>query len=94
MNKETVAACLHDALDQIEELVTDLENGTYEESGELAFLVNVSQILNYLNSAWNLREYSIQEIDALSQHDYELAAFNFPPIDNRFRLPLKAESGK
>lgn len=86
MNRDYVAFNLREAQGFIASLVQQLEDGEYEESGDIAFGTNLLLIINSLNLAWHGRHMNSSEIESMSQDAYEAMAFTMPGFDHRLRI--------
>lgn len=66
-------------------VISDIEAGRYDENGDLAFEVALGHLLDHLALAWHQSRMTDEQLDTLSQAEYERLCTSIPKlqIDNR-----------
>ena len=68
LNKEWVLSNLRDAKEELDRTITEIETDPGYEFGELS--VAMAHIYHHVNSAWNSREASEQEVTECSEESF------------------------
>lgn len=69
MNKDHVLFHLREAQEELESMI--LELNTEPEYGFGEYVIGMSHLYHHLNSAWNGRDASVQEVEECSQSNFE-----------------------
>ncbi|MFN3165730.1 MAG: hypothetical protein ACE37H_01560 [Phycisphaeraceae bacterium] len=71
MNREQAIFQLDELGVHVRELIDEIDQGRYDEDGDLSYEVAVAHLLDHLAMAWHYARLSNEQIDAITQADFE-----------------------
>ena len=81
MNRFSAINELKDLKDELESLITEIENGDYDPDGELSYQVGLAHLMDHLVRAWHFSKLTDNEIEALGQEGFERATYTIPKLN-------------
>jgi hypothetical protein len=75
-NKTPVLFELKEARLHLDELISNVEGGEFDQHGDFAFLIGLQHIYEHLNMSWHTK--FNKEIGVESQQEYETLSSTFP----------------
>ncbi len=79
MKKESPTSFqLNEAAEHLQNLIQEVDQGEYDEDGDIAFAVTLSHVVNHLLCAFNSRDMSWDDFSKASQEAYEEGAYTIP----------------
>ncbi len=91
MNRERAIFNLHEIAVDIPGIIDDIEAGRCDEDGDLSYEVALGHVMDHLALAWHQSLMSDDEIDGLSQEQFETLCTSIPrlQVDNRMVEPYE-----
>jgi hypothetical protein len=85
MNRIRTVFHLHEIATDIPEVIADIEQGRYDDDGDLSLEVALGHLMDHLSLAWHQSRMTDAEVDNLSQEQYNQLCTAIPrlQIDNR-----------
>jgi hypothetical protein len=80
MNREQAIFQLDNLCVHVQDVIKQIEQGRYEEQGDLSFEVDIAHLLDHLAMAWHYARMSDQQIDSISQADFERLTRSVPDL--------------
>ncbi len=91
MNRTRAIFNLHEIAVDIPGIIDDIEAGRYDDDGDLSYEVALGHLMDHLALAWHEAHMSDDEVDALSQEQFETLCTSIPrlQLDNRIVEPYE-----
>lgn len=91
MNRECAILNLNEIVVTIPGIIDEIEAGRYDDDGDLSYEVALSHLMDHLALAWHQARMSNDEVDSLSQEQFETLCTSIPRlhIDNRIVEPYE-----
>jgi hypothetical protein len=71
---------LSELVDHAEGLIREIDDGRYEEDGDLSYQVALAHLQDHLNLAWHAPRMTNEEFNSLSQTQFEAAMLATPKL--------------
>ncbi len=85
MNRYRAILHLHEIASEIPGLISDIEQGRYDDGGGLSLEVSLGHLMDHLSLAWHQSRMTDLELDRLSQEQFEQLCVSIP----RFQLDMR-----
>ena len=86
INREAVLFQLREAINHLETFCEEIEQGHHDDSCEMPLSIDFAHILTHLSRAWWYKWMSHEDIDALTQKEWDLMNDSVPKwnLDARY----------
>lgn len=91
MNHERAIFNLNEIAVDIPGIIDEIEAGRYDDDGDLSYEVALGHLMDHLALAWHEARMSDDEVDGLSQEQFETLCNAIPrlQVDNRMVEPYE-----
>ncbi len=86
INRRAVLFQLREAIAHLETFCEEIEQGEHDESSEMPLSIDFAHILSHLCRAWHFKWMSDEDIDALTQEEWDLTYDSVPKWNLDARL--------
>ncbi len=86
MNRVSAIAELEELKEHIETVISEIENGSYDEDGELSYQVSMAHLMDHLVRAWHFSKLTDEQIADLDQKAFERITYSIPKLNADVRL--------
>lgn len=86
MNREAAKWELLELADHIKAVVEEIDAGRYDEDGDLSYQVGLEHLMDHLARAWHYAQMSNEQIDALTQDQFNAVTNAIPKLGIEQRL--------
>ncbi|MBI1369798.1 MAG: hypothetical protein GC162_14225 [Planctomycetes bacterium] len=86
MNRDRAIFHLHEIASDIPGLIAEIEQGRYDEDGDLSYEVALAHLLDHLSLAWHQSRMTDNEVAQLSQEQFEQLCTAIPRLQLDMRL--------
>lgn len=86
MNRDRAIFHLHEIASVIPGLIAEIEQGRYDDDGDLSLEVALGHLMDHLSLAWHQSRMTDIEVDQLSQEQFEQLCVAIPRLQLDMRL--------
>jgi hypothetical protein len=86
MNRNRATWELTELADHLKTVVDEIESGRYDENGDLSYQVGLEHLMDHLARAWHFAQMTDEQIDALTQEQFEEVTRAIPKLGIEQRL--------
>ena len=86
INRYAAAFELGELAIHIKEVIAEIENGDYDEDGELSYTVGLEHLMDHLVKAWHYGQMSDEKIDSLTHEEVVKLTQAIPKLNVDHRL--------
>jgi hypothetical protein len=80
MNRDRAIWELDELADHLKDVVEDIQSGRYDESGDLSYAGGLQHLMDHLARAWHFAHMTDEQIDALTQEQFEEVTHAIPKL--------------
>ena len=80
MNREAAKFQLLELADHLKTIVEDIDAGRYDDDRDLAYQIALEHLMDHLACAWHLAEMTDEQIDGLTQEQFEAVTNAIPKL--------------
>lgn len=86
MNRDRAIFHLHEIATDIPHFIAEIEQGRYDDEGDLSLEVALAHLMDHLSLAWHQSRMTDDEVDRLSQEQFEQLCTAIPRLQLDMRL--------
>jgi len=86
MNRRQAIEEIDELIEHAQELSKDICDGHYDKAGDLSYAVGLGHLLDHLSRAWHFAQMTDEEIDNLSQAEFEKLTYSIPKLNGNHKL--------
>ena len=86
MNRHRAIWQLTELADHLKTVVSEIESGRYDVDGDLSYQVALAHLMDHLVLAWHYAQMPDEQIDALTQEQFEQLTDAIPKLGIEQRL--------
>ncbi len=88
MNRQSAKFQLSELVSHIEDVIKDIDAGRYDDDGDVdvVYQVDLGHLLDHLSRAWHFAHMCDDQIDSLTQEQYEQITHAIPKLGIDQRL--------
>lgn len=86
MNRISAITELDELKEHIDTVISEIENGEYDQEGELSYQVSMAHLMDHLVRAWHFSKLTDEQIAVLNQEAFERITYSIPKLNADVRL--------
>ncbi|MEM6458466.1 MAG: hypothetical protein AAF710_03645 [Planctomycetota bacterium] len=67
-------------------LITEIEEGRYDDDGDLSYPIALSHLMDHLVRAWHYSQMTDDQVARISQEQFERVTYSIPKLNIEHRL--------